>query len=326
MWRGSNSCSRSRSISSDPMGARILNLPLILLLALIFAAAMFAPALHAAAQADHSVARVFLYSGVLGLVVVVVIGLAISGRPRGEATDLQNLGALFLAYTVLPLFLALPFYEGLETTSFLNAYVEMVSSLTTTGATLFDDPGRLTPSLHLWRGIVGWLGGLMIWVLAAAVLAPLHLGGFEVTTRAEPGQGDQRLDRFRRASSSRRIAQAGAQLLPVYAGLTGALWVMLLISGDRPLVAAVHAMSTMATSGISPVGGVHTAESGAAGEGVLFLFMLFGLSRLTFSSDTVASSRTGLLSDPEFRIGLALVLGVPLVLFARHWLGAYDVD
>src|SRR6056297_3876636 len=326
MWRGSNSCSRSRSISSDPMGARILNLPLILLLALIFAAAMFAPALHAAAQADHSMARGFLYSGVLGLVVVVVIGLAISGRPRGEATDLQNLGALFLAYTVLPLFLALPFYEGLETTSFLNAYVEMVSSLTTTGATLFPEPGRLTDSLHLWRGIVGWFGGLLMWIAASAVLAPLNLGGFEVTASAEPGQGGGQMERFERASSAKRLAQVTLRLAPLYAGLTAALWLMLMIGGDRPLVAIMHAMSTLATSGISPIGGVQNAQSGFAGEAVVFLFMLFALSRLTFSSDTVTVARPGLHNDPEFRLGAALVLGVPLLIFARHWVGAFDVD
>ncbi|WP_397542084.1 potassium transporter TrkG [Roseovarius salis] len=308
------------------MGARILDLPLILQLTALFALAMFAPALHALAQGDHSVARVFLYSGLAGLVLVSIIALAMTHRVGREPTDLENLASLVLAYTLLPLFLALPLYEGLETTSYLNAYFEMVSSLTTTGATLFGDPERLTESLHLWRGLVGWLGGLLVWISASAILAPLYLGGFEVTARAEPGQGAERLDRFRRASSARRIAQIGAQLTPVYAALTGALWVFLLICGDRPLVAAVHAMSTMATSGISPVGGAQESNAGLGGEAIMFLFMLFALSRLTFSSDTVTTGRPGLQNDPEFRIGIALVLGVPLILFARHWLGAYEVD
>lgn len=308
------------------MGARLLSLPLILLLTLVFSVAMVVPAVHALTQGDHSVARAFFYSGVLGLALVVVIGLSIAGRVGRDRTDLENLASLFLAYTVLPLFLAVPFYEGLATTSYLNAYVEMVSSMTTTGATLFNDPGRLTGSLHLWRGIVGWLGGLLVWISAAAVLAPLNLGGFEVTASAEPGQGTQGLDRFRRASSARRISQFGAQLAPIYAGLTAAVWLMLVIAGDRPLVAAIHAMSTLATSGISPVGGVQNSASGPVGEGIIFLFMLFGLSRLTFSSDTGNATQTSLLTDPEFRIGLALVLGVPLLLFVRHWLGAYDID
>ncbi|MCR9112268.1 MAG: TrkH family potassium uptake protein [Rhodobacteraceae bacterium] len=309
------------------MNVRLLSFPLILVLTGMASLAMLGPALHALVQQDHSVARAFFYSSVLGMALVLIIGLAMSGRQRGDQSDLENLASLFLGYTALPVYLALPFYEGLETTRFVNAYVEMVSALTTTGATLFDPPSRLVDSLHLWRGIVGWLGGLMIWVTASAVLAPLNLGGFEVTASAEPGQGgDTRLNRFERASAAKRLAQVTRTLGPIYIGLTSAIWVMLMVGGDRPLVAAIHAMSTMATSGISPIGGLDGAGSGYGGEAVIFLFMLFALSRLTFSTDTITSARTGLLKDPEFRIGCALVIGVPLLLFSRHWLGAFDVD
>ncbi|MEO1137882.1 MAG: potassium transporter TrkG [Pseudomonadota bacterium] len=307
------------------MTARLLSFPLILVMAGMSCLAMLVPAVHALAQQDHSVARAFFYSSILGMAFVLLVGLAMSGRRRGDNTDIENLASLALAYTVLPVFLALPFYEGLETTRFLNAYVEMVSSLTTTGATLFN-PGRLVDSLHLWRGMVGWLGGLLIWVAASAVLAPMNLGGFEVTVSAEPGQDDSGMERFKRASSARRLAQVTWELAPIYIGLTGVLWVLLLIGGDRPLVAAIHAMSTMATSGISPVGGVDNAGSGFGGEAVIFLFMLFALSRLTFSTDTISNSQSSLWQDPEFRIGAVLVIGVPLILFSRHWLGAFDVD
>ena len=137
------------------MIARLLSYPLILVLAGVSALVMFLPAIHALVEEDHSVAQAFGYSGVLGLVLILAIGLAMAGRPQKTNSDLENLASLALAYVVLPVFLALPFYEGLETTSYLNAYFEMVSCLTTTGATLFDTPERLVDSLHLWRGLVG---------------------------------------------------------------------------------------------------------------------------------------------------------------------------
>ena len=58
----------------------------------------------------------------------------------------------------------------------------------------------------------------------------------------------------------------------------------------------------------------------------MMLFMLFSLSRLTFSKDTITATQGGLWTDPEFRMGLALIIGVPLILFTRHFLGAFDVE
>jgi trk system potassium uptake protein TrkH len=295
------------------MAVRLLSFPLILILAGLAALMMFLPMIDALMRDDTSVARAFGYSGLLGLALIVVIGLAMSGggTPR-QMSDSRNLGSLLLAYLLLPVYLALPFYEGLETTTFLNAYFEMVSSFTTTGASLFDQPGRIMDSLHLWRALVGWSGGLLIWVSASAVLAPMSLGGFEVTVRAEPGQDDALLGRFERASTERRLAQSMRVLAPIYIGLTAALWIILMAGGERAFVALVHAMSTLATSGISSIGGLENGVSGFAGEFAIFLFLFLTL-------------RQGLFHDPEFRLGLMLVAVVPLLLFMRHWIGAYEV-
>ncbi|MEM6373213.1 MAG: potassium transporter TrkG [Pseudomonadota bacterium] len=254
-----------------------------------------------------------------------MIGLAHAGRdPRHGA--LGPLMSLFSAFVFLPVMLAVPFYEGLGNTTFLNAYVEMVSAITTTGATMFDDPNRLNGTLHLWRGLVAWMGGLLMWVAASAILAPLNLGGFEVTARAEPGRVRARDVSMAAPEVRVRIAKVAIVLVPIYCGLTVLLWILLAVSGDPGLVALIHAMSVMATSGISPVGGMTNASSGLAGEAVMLLFMLFALSRLTFSTDTVTSDTGGLRNDPEFRIGMALILIVPTVLFLRHFVGAVDVS
>jgi trk system potassium uptake protein TrkH len=311
------------------MIARLLTFPLILILAGIASVMMYLPAIDAGLRGFSGVGKAFAFSGTIGLALVIIIGLALSGRSDQRMSDTQNLMSLLLAYVLLPVFLAIPFYEGVRNTSFINAYFEMVSSFTTTGATLFGAQGRLIDSLHLWRALVGWGGGLLLWISASAVLAPLNLGGFEVTARGEPGQDETVLGRFERATPAKRLAQSTRVLAPVYIGLTGALWICLLIGGERAFVAAVHAMSTMATSGISSIGGLQNGASGFAGEFAVFLFFFFALSRLTFSSDTITSVRPGLRSDPEFRLGVMLLVGVPLVLFLRHWiatLGVQDTD
>ncbi|MEP2027878.1 MAG: potassium transporter TrkG [Paracoccaceae bacterium] len=303
----------------------LLNLPLFLLLVGIASLSMYVPASYALALDDHADARTFFYAGTMGLIIVSLISIAMGGR-RGVHGVLGQLLSLFATFSVLPALLAIPFYYALQTTSYLNAYFEMVSAITTTGATMFEDPARLSGALHLWRAQVGWMGGLLMWIAASAILAPLNLGGFEVTAKAQPGRISYAGgDRVGRSDPRRRLVRITGALFPIYGGLTIVLWIMLLIGGDNSLVALSHAMSVMATSGISPIGGVQNGSSGISGEMVMFLFMLFALSRLTFSTDTVTTGARGILTDPEFRIGLALVLIIPSLLFARHWLGALEM-
>ncbi|MFK7753006.1 MAG: TrkH family potassium uptake protein [Sedimentitalea sp.] len=303
----------------------LMRLPLSLLIWGISAVSMYLPATYALVRDNHPPSQSFFYAGTLGLILVTLIALALGKRTPRHGT-LGQLLSLLATFAVLPLFLALPFHNALQTTTYLNAYFEMVSAVTTTGATLFDTPGRLDPSLHLWRAQVGWMGGFLMWVAASAILAPLSLGGFEITTRGEPGRAVDGPMRMERADPRRRLLRITKTLAPIYGGLTGVIWVMLLIFGEDSLSALSHAMSVMATSGISPVGGLEHAQSGVPGEMVLFVFMFFALSRLTFSTDTASRGYSRLDRDPELRIGLLIITAIPLLLFMRHWIATLDVE
>ena len=63
---------------------------------------------------------------------------------------------------------------------FLNLYFEMFSCLTTTGATIFDSSLIIAEPIHLWRALIGWLGGFVFLLIAFAILEPMNLGGFEL--------------------------------------------------------------------------------------------------------------------------------------------------
>ncbi|MFK7875394.1 MAG: TrkH family potassium uptake protein [Paracoccaceae bacterium] len=314
---------RANSKRAVGVFAQIGDLPLVLLAFGVACASMFVPALYALIQDDHSVARTFFYAGVLGSVLFVLIGIALAGRADRKRT-LSPLFALSVVMLCLPAVLALPFYEALRTTTYFNAYLEMVSAMTTTGSVAFTDPDRLGGALHLWRGQVAWLGGFVMWAAAAAILAPLNLGGFEVTARAEPGRAGSTGRAMTRAGTRARLYRVIGTLFPIYAGLTLALWIMLLTSAEQSLVALIHAMSIMSTSGLSPIGGLDTAAAGFAGEVVMFMFLAFAISRLTFSSDTVTQTDEGLHTDPEIRLATALIVCIPVLLFLRHWVGTFE--
>ena len=307
------------------MLSRILTLPLVVILIGISGLLMLVPALHALALRDWPVARAFLFSALLSLILTVILGLATAPYVPSRLAR-SRLIALLAAFSALPLLLAVPFDQAAAGTTFAKSYFEMVSSLTTTGATVFDDPARLSPSLHLWRALVGWMGGFFMWVVAVAVFQPLNLGGFEVLSGAAVGPGKDLNQITRVADPAERMARFSAALFPVYAGLTALLWLGLTVTGDGALVAVCHAMSTLSTSGISPVGGVQHAPSGRAGEAMIFLFLVFALSRRTFAGSAQGGGLSSVWHDPEFRLGLLILSGVTALLFARHWLGALQAD
>ena len=305
------------------MWERIKALPFFVILMGIGAVAMLVPAAHAAALDDFHVMRVFFYGAILFGILTLLIGLATAGYDPPSVARSQ-LVTLFAAFTVLPLMLAVPFYEAVGNTTLLHAWFEMVSSFTTTGATLYDNAGRLTPSLHLWRATVGWLGGLLMWITAVAIFAPMNLGGFEV--RATGGIGRENASRFsqigKTADPSERLARYAVRLVPIYTGLTAVLWLGLVILGEFPYVALCHAMAILSTSGISPIQGVYYAAAGFWGEVLMFAFLIFALSRLTFSRGIIGERSTALVRDPEFVVALILVAGTTLALFSRHFLGS----
>jgi trk system potassium uptake protein TrkH len=307
------------------MFARLLGLPFLVILMGIGAASMMIPAIYAATVRDLYTARVFFYFSLLFLILFAMIAMAVSTRTI-RRQGRSHLIALVGMYTLIPVMLAVPFHEAVRNTAFLNSYFEMVSSLTTTGATLFP-PDRLPDAVHLWRAQVGWMGGFFVWVTAVAVLAPLNLGGFEVRVGAGIGEGATAASQITRvADPSERLQRFAVRLFPIYGGLTLAVWVALIIAGERPLIAVSHAMSTLATSGISPVDGLQGGQAHLGGEAIIFLFLIFALSRLTYASDERPEGWTSLWRDSELRLGLLIVAVVPVLLFLRHWIGTLELS
>lgn len=303
---------------------RLLDLPLLVILMGIGALAMYVPAGHAVVASQHQVARPFFYGGTILLLLTLLIAIATANRrPRNVARS--HLAAFLGAYAVLPVMLALPFDQAVPDTSFLNAWFEMLSSFTTTGATLYDVPERLPSSLHLWRAIVGWLGGFFILVIAVAVLAPMNLGGMEVIRgRLAAPSGTDARPTTRFADPSDRLVRYALMVLPAYGGLTLLLWGLLAIAGEGGLTAFCLALSTLSTSGIAPGPGLQDSDSGFLVEAVIFAFLLVAVTRRSLPGGMAVDPDQPFRADPEVRMAGVIVLAVTAILFLRHWVGALE--
>lgn len=319
------------------MANALKDMPLFVVLIGIAAVAMLVPAAHAWSVSNYLVARAFLYSSLLFLFLSVLLGLATAGNEEGPEGR-GKLMTMLASFTLLPVVCAVPLTQAVRDTGMFNAWWEMVSSLTTTGATLYA-PDRLAPSLHLWRAMVGWLGGFYMLVMAIAVLAPLRLGGFEIFGSREAGafarmgrrdaasgEAPYYAPRDDSADSGERIRHFTWVLLPAYVGMTGVLWVLLMIAGSPPLIAACHAMSTLSTSGISPVGGLADGGAGTLGEMMIFVFLAPALSRRLWPGGGELRASKRLIDDPELRLAALLVVGVTALLFLRHWIAAFEIS
>ncbi|MDB6176086.1 TrkH family potassium uptake protein [Paracoccus sp. Z330] len=318
----------------------LLRLPLFIQLCILVGLSMLIPASYASVTDHDAIARNFFYASLLVLVLAGLVGLATAANPQGRRAR-DTLLSMLATMVLLPVILAFPFAESLPDTGMFNAWWEMVSSLTTTGASLYS-ADLLPAPLHLWRALVGWMGGFFMLAAAVAILAPLRVGGFELM--ASPYGRSEQFERLPESSDPRepqphlsspefhtrlndpsfRLLRSARAVFPVYAGLTLLIWLGLLLLGDESLIALCRAMGTLATSGIAPDLGAAQEKAGWSGEVLIFLFMIPALSRRFWPGGRELRATERLRDDPELRMAAGLVVVVTAILFLRHFLGAIE--
>lgn len=290
--------------------------PLFALILMISGLSMLVPGLYAAKIGNYPVMQVFFSSSILTVVLGMIIGISLMNR-RPRISARSHLTTVLFSYTILPMFLAYPYMELVPSADFIRSYFEMLSSLTTTGATLINDPTSIAAPLHLWRATVGWMGGLMILIIAFSIMEPMNLGGFEIRSLVS-GTGIGATS-YSSADPSERIVRNLVKLAPIYVLVTFILAMLLISAGDRSFVATIHAMSVISTSGISSTGGMEGSSSGRLGEMIVCLFFFFALSHRTFLTLTGELRASWVKRDVELRLASIFLLVVPTVLFVRHW-------
>lgn len=297
----------------------------------VLAAAMLGPAAFALALGDRDVAAAFGYGALVTAAAGAAVSVAMRGRAEGGAFG--EFGALLAILTLGPAAAAAPLAMAEPRLGFEAAWFEMVSMLTTTGATVFDRPSEAHPAVLIWRAAVAWLGGLTALVAAWSVLAPRGLGGFEVRAEEQRSAPVGRLagspawagGRASEAASD-RLAAAMGSVLPVYLGLTIAVALVLAGSGAPATTAVAVAAGLLSTTGVAMAEGPALAAAGAAGEAAAAAALALAVSRHVYGGVGAPPFRLGeMRRDPETRLLAAAVLVVTALLWSRHFFGALDL-
>ncbi len=244
-------------------------------------------------------------------------GAALWWAARHEKRELKvrdGFLMVVLVWTVLPVFAGLPLILQLGI-SFTDAYFEAMSGLTTTGSTVLPNLDKLPPSINLWRGMMVWLGGMGLIVLAVAILPLLGIGGRQMFMAETPGP-------MKDSQLTPRMTQTAKGLWAVYAGVTVLCILSLRWAGMTWFDAVMHAFSTMGLGGFSS----HDASFGYWNspliEAVVIVFMLAaGMNFATMFLALHGRSFQPYLRDPEARwflgVTLASVLGIAIYLWAQ---------
>ena len=227
----------------------------------------------------------------------------------------RQAGFLLVAITwsFTPVFCTIPLMIYLPELSFIDAYFEMVSSLTTTGATTFSGIDLLPMSVNLWRHELQWIGGMGIIILAVAILPILGIGGMQLYKAEAPGT-------VKESDLPPRIAQTAKALWLVYAGITVVCIIALRLAGMNWFDAICHAFSAMSLGGFSTHDNSIGFFDSLSIEMVLTIFQL--LAAMNFATHFVALRKRSFrpyVYDREARAFLVLVLGSCLVTAALLW-------
>jgi trk system potassium uptake protein TrkH len=211
-----------------------------------------------------------------------------------------------LSWVLMAAIASVPLMLAYDNMSFTDAYFEMISGLTTTGATVMIGLDLAPQSINIWRHLMNWIGGMGIIVFAVAILPLLGVGGMQLYKAETPGP-------MKDSKLTARIADTAKALYLVYVGMTIVCLVALRLAGMSWFDATCHAFSAMGLGGFSTRDASVGAFDSVTVEAVLSFFML--LAGINFATHFLAVRRLSwgpYLRDTEARAYL-LIMGLAFV-------------
>src|SRR6056300_1959940 len=247
--------------------------------------------------------RVFAQAGAITTLSGLFVSISCS---NGKSQGLELQKTLLLTtgvWVVLPICAALPFLIGATQSSVVDAVFEATSGLTTTGSTVISGLDDLPRGLLLWRGLLNWLGGIGIIIVAMVFLPELRVGGMQIF-RAES------FDTMGKILP--RATQISGQISIIYIGLTIACFLSYLAVGLDIFDAFVHALTTVSTGGFSNYDASFGTFSGPA-EYVATAFMLLAALPFVRYVQMINGNMFAIFSDSQVRsflIVIAVLVGM----------------
>lgn len=265
---------------------------------------MLPPLLLAFADGDRAAINGF--AAAIIAVLVVGLPLALANRASKSLGSRDGCVTVVLAWVVISLFGAIPFYVSGVIANPGDAVFETVSGFSTTGATILSDVEAAPRAILLWRSITNWVGGMGVLVFMLAVMPVAREGGSMFLLRAEfPGPMAGKL--------VPRMQKSAKLLYEIYILFT-VLQVILLVIGNVPLFDSVNiALSTVSTGGFA-IKNDSLVSYGSYAQNVTLVFMTLCSMSFSIFYCLIAREFLRIKRNRELRVFVVLVLSAALLI------------
>ena len=251
---------------------------------------------------DTGVVRSFLYTMALIAGLCALLFPICKGAPSAFYAT-EGMICVALSWIVLSIVGCLPFRFSGEIPRFIDAFFEIVSGFTTTGASILTDVEALSRGLLYWRSFSHWVGGMGVLVFLLAIAPSGDKGtGFTMhLLRAEsPGPSVGKL--------VPKMRKTAAILYMLYVALT-ALDVIFLLLGRMPVFEAVcTAFGTAGTGGFGVKADSMASYSPYLQNVTTVFMLLFGVNFSCYYLLLLGQFRA-VFRDEELRLYFGIVFG-----------------
>ena len=233
----------------------------------------------------------FLEASVICIVLGGTMALATANSPGGNLSLQQVFLLTTGVWIVLPAAGSLPLILGAPGLHPIDAMFEAISGITTTGTTVISGLDFLPLGTNLWRGILQWLGGLGIVIVAMLFLPVMKVGGMQYFR----SEGFDTLGKV-----LPRALDISSALVQIYVWITVACAVTYFALGMSGYHAVIHAMTTVSTGGFSASDKSFGLYQGLP-EYAAVVFMLMGSLPFVRFIQLAQGSLRPLLNDAQVR-------------------------
>ena len=221
-----------------------------------------------------------------------------------------------ISWVVLSLFGCLPFVISGEIPRYIDAFFEIVSGFTTTGASILSDVEALSPGILYWRSFSHWLGGMGVLVFLLAVFPGSKDTGFTMhLLRAEsPGPDVGKL--------VPRMRKTATILYIIYIVMTIINYLFLLAGDMHWLEALCTAFGTAGTGGFGTKNDSMASYSPYIQNVTTVFMLLFGVNFSCYYLLLMKQFKS-VFKDEELRLYCGIVI-TAIVLIVLNTYGLYD--